>query len=170
MHTWRTCDIPPPLPPCSSLCRGEAMELLRRWFVESKGTVNVSPPSSSLSLSLSPSLPLSLSPSLSLSASPSPSPSLPPSVPPSLRPSLPPSLSLSSLLPSFVFHSLPFTILFPPSHSCSSLSISPPPPPPPTHTLFIIVFFLSSSPSPSTSLPPSLPPSPRPISGIKMRW
>lgn len=26
----------------SSLSRGEAMELLRRWFVESKGTVNVS--------------------------------------------------------------------------------------------------------------------------------
>ncbi len=25
-----------------SLSRGEAMELLRRWFAESKGTVNVS--------------------------------------------------------------------------------------------------------------------------------
>ena len=30
------------LSPLSSISRGEAMELLRRWFVESKGTVNVS--------------------------------------------------------------------------------------------------------------------------------
>ena len=28
--------------PYSSISRGEAMELLRRWFVEDKGTLNVS--------------------------------------------------------------------------------------------------------------------------------